>query len=131
MPLRPQQTLVEQVLQISPPRGHRYVDKLHVFTIRGHPRSRQVIEQGDLTAAITSFKKALDLRPSHSQAHYNVGNALKDSGELTDAIDSDTTALQIEPSYPAAIYNMALTMLLRSGYIDGWERYEWRAKKSE
>jgi GR25 family glycosyltransferase involved in LPS biosynthesis len=47
-----------------------------------------------------------------------------------EAITSYQMALQLKPSYPEAHFNLSLDLLLTSGYLRGWEEYEWRFKKT-
>jgi tetratricopeptide (TPR) repeat protein len=88
-------------------------------------------EQGDLNAAIASYIKALELKPNHPEAHNNLGNALNEQGDLTAAIASYKKALELKPNYPDARWNASLAMLLCGDYTNGWENYEWRAKRSK
>ena len=88
-------------------------------------------EQGELAAAIDSYNRALQLKPNYPVAHYNLGNALIEQGDTTAAIDSYNKALSLKPNYPDAHWNLSITMLLGGDYKSGWEKYEWRSKKSK
>ena len=63
-------------------------------------------EQGDLSAAIASYKTALQLKPNYPEAHYNLGIALNEQGDLTAAIASYNTTLQLKPNHPDAHINL-------------------------
>ena len=59
---------------------------------------------GRLEDAVTSYNKALRIKPDYVEAHYNLGVALNDLGKHKAAIASYVKALQIKPDY-AATYN--------------------------
>jgi Flp pilus assembly protein TadD len=86
--------------------------------------------QGDLAAAIASYNKALELKPNYPEAHTNLGNALQGQGDLAAAISCYNKALELKPNYPEAHWSHSATMLLGGDYKNGWEKYEWRAKRS-
>ena len=48
---------------------------------------------GNLEKAVEGFKKALSIKPDYSDAHYNMGNALKEQGRLEEAIEVITKHL--------------------------------------
>ncbi len=62
--------------------------------------------QGRFDELLELLKKALQLNPNYPEAHYNLGNALKDKGDLSAAITSYNTALQLKPNYPEAHNNL-------------------------
>ena len=70
-------------------------------------------DQGDLTAAITSYNNALQFKPNYSEAHYNLGNALQEQGNLTAAVASYRTALQLNQDFPDAHNNLGRTLHLK------------------
>jgi len=61
---------------------------------------------GRLERAVSSFTKALQINPDYAEAHYNLGNALRDLGKLEEAVSSFTKALQINPNYAQAHNNL-------------------------
>ena len=60
-----------------------------------------------LDQAVTSYTKALQLKPDYAEAHSNLGAALSDLGKHEEAIASFTKALQIKPDYAEAHFNLA------------------------
>jgi len=56
--------------------------------------------------AIVSYKKALEIKPDHAEAYYNMGIALKNKGDLEAAINSYKKALEIKPDYVEAYFNI-------------------------
>jgi tetratricopeptide (TPR) repeat protein len=60
--------------------------------------------------AIACYHKALALDPKHTDAHYNLGNALKAQGDLPGAIACYRKALQLDPTYSQAHNNLGLAL---------------------
>ncbi|HBH73456.1 MAG TPA: hypothetical protein DDY43_08430, partial [Synechococcales bacterium UBA10510] len=67
-------------------------------------------EQGDLDAAIASYKTALQLKPNYPEAYNNLGITLKEQGDLAAAIASYNTALQLNSNYPEAHNNLGIAL---------------------
>ena len=61
---------------------------------------------GELSAAISSFERALSLDLPYSAAHYNKANALKQCGKTREACASYESALKCNPQYPDALNNL-------------------------
>jgi tetratricopeptide (TPR) repeat protein len=61
---------------------------------------------GRLEEAVTSYAKALLIKPDYVEAHYNMGVALNDLGKHEEAIASYTKAVQIKPDYAATHNNL-------------------------
>jgi predicted O-linked N-acetylglucosamine transferase (SPINDLY family) len=55
--------------------------------------------------AVTTYDRALEIRPDYAQAFFNRGNALRELRRLDEAIASYDRALAIKPDYPQALYN--------------------------
>jgi superkiller protein 3 len=72
---------------------------------------------GDYTGAITSYERALEIKPDDHAAWYNRGIALSDLGHKEEAIASYERALEIKPDDHAAWYN-------RGYALDDLGRYE-------
>ncbi len=56
--------------------------------------------------ALPAMQKATALLPEDADAHYNLGNALRDSGRLDEALASYLSALKIKPDLAYAYYGM-------------------------
>jgi len=63
-------------------------------------------QAGRLAEAVSSYRKAVSIKPDFAQAHGNLGTALKQQGELDEAISSYRQALSIEPAFAEAHYNL-------------------------
>ena len=65
---------------------------------------------GRPTDAITSYTKALRIKPDYADAHNNLGNAYSAAGRHDDAIASYTKALQIKPDNAGTNNNLGVVL---------------------
>jgi tetratricopeptide (TPR) repeat protein/SAM-dependent methyltransferase len=56
--------------------------------------------------SLLALQKATELIPDDAEAHYNLGNALKDLGQLEDAVRSYHLAIKLKPDYAVAHSNL-------------------------
>ena len=63
-------------------------------------------ETGQKDQAINAFKRVIAIKPDYAEAHYNMGNFLRDQGKLEEAIEAYTKALSLKPDYAEAYNNM-------------------------
>ena len=59
-----------------------------------------------LPKAVACCRRALELRPDYVEAHFNLGNALKDQGKLEDAAACYRRALKLKPDFAPAHNNL-------------------------
>ena len=69
---------------------------------------------GQLEPAIACYRKALELKPDHYQAHNNLANAFLAQGRLDEAIAEYRKALEIRPGYAEATRNLEYALRLKS-----------------
>ena len=55
--------------------------------------------RGRLAEAVASYRRALVSKPDYSEAHGNLGNALRDDGRLAEAVASYQRALALRPDF--------------------------------
>jgi len=73
------------------------------------------LKSANLSAAATSFSRALTLDPNSAMAHYNLGSTLKEMNKYEDAVMEYKIALALDPALgdparnPSAAYNDLLT----------------------
>lgn len=67
-------------------------------------------ELGKTEQAIDSFRRALELEPNYSDAHYNLATVLKETDHLTEALPYFQNALALNPHYVKAYNNLAETL---------------------
>jgi protein O-GlcNAc transferase len=65
---------------------------------------------GKLDQAVKAFEQIISLNPNQANAHFNMGNALKDQGKLEEAIEAYSNALTIKPDYEAALNNVVVAL---------------------
>ncbi len=63
------------------------------------------VETQDFRGAIDLYDQAIALNPSHAEAHYKRGNALKSLGQLDAAVASYDRAIKLKPDYAYAYCN--------------------------
>jgi len=77
----------------------------------------ELAKKRDYQAAIIEWKKALELNPAASVAHFNLANALRETGQLEEAIAQYEKALELSPDDAEAHNNLG-NALLRKGRLD-------------
>ena len=70
--------------------------------------------QGDVDAALTSYRLALRDRPNDAKILQNMAIAYSRSGRQDDAIRSYNRALEVDPMLAGAHYGLAFLLLKRS-----------------
>ena len=56
---------------------------------------------------------------------------MRESGQLEEAIAVYRRGIALNPSLPEAHHNLAMALLRRGDFQQGWEEYEWRWKCKE
>ena len=96
------QKKLQQVFNKAQILTKRYTKSLTLWNLVG----ASAAQIGKLDEAIFAFQKALLIKPSYADAHYNIGNALKDQGKLEQALEAYKKALSVRPDYAEAYLNM-------------------------
>ena len=65
-------------------------------------KGNALLERGAAGNAVSAFRKALDLVPSHEEAGFNLGAALAAAGRLTDAVAAFRRQIAAKPDIAAA-----------------------------
>ncbi len=76
--------------------------------------------------AVAAFEKCIELQPNHMDSRVNLGALLRDMGRLDDAEATMRAALDFAPIEPELHWNLALILLTKGDYVEGWQEYEWR-----
>jgi tetratricopeptide (TPR) repeat protein len=83
-----------------------------------------LVHEGRMPEAIQLYEKALRLKPDYTDAHHNLGNALRQVGRVQEAIGQYEEALRIQPEYAEAHYNLALAFRQVGRLDDAIHHYE-------
>ena len=59
--------------------------------------------------AIACYRRALEVKPDHVEAHNNLGIVLKDQGKLDEAIACFRRALELKPDLPRPTATWAMS----------------------
>ena len=78
--------------------------------------------------AISSYDRAIEIKPDYAEAYYNRGNAFQELKCVEEAISNYDRAIEIKPDYAEAHWNKSYQLLLKGDLITGWEFHEWRWK---
>jgi len=81
---------------------------------------------GALDAAIATYRQALAVAPDDAMAWNNLGVACTESRALDEGIAAYRRASLLDPTAADPHYNLALSLLLRGDYPEGWREMEWR-----
>jgi tetratricopeptide (TPR) repeat protein len=76
-----------------------------------------LFDTGHFSDAVSSFERALYLRPDYGEVHYNFAKALTQVGRIAEAIDHYETAIRLQPDSVQAHNNLG-RLLFRAGRID-------------
>jgi tetratricopeptide (TPR) repeat protein len=80
--------------------------------------------------AVAAYDRALAALPGHVSAWMNRGLALMALNRHQDALASYGKALALSPDNPDVHFNEALALLTVGDYPRGFEKYEWRWKRT-
>jgi tetratricopeptide (TPR) repeat protein len=151
---RPQDALVsfDRVLALAPRHVEARVNRANALAALGRPeeaiadydaalamqprnagahfnRGHALQAVGRQADAIVAFDHALAINPQHGGALLNRGLAYQALNRLDDAVASYRAAIRIEPSADAH-FNEALALLTQGDLRAGFEKYEWRWKRT-
>jgi 2-polyprenyl-3-methyl-5-hydroxy-6-metoxy-1,4-benzoquinol methylase len=92
-------------------------------------------ELGRLEDAVTSYKKAIAIKPDFIEAHFNLSNTLKELGRLEEALVSVIKSIKISPivevkelfveitkKIDVKIWNQSLAQLVTNAILEPWGR---------
>ena len=57
-----------------------------------------------------SYRRAIEIDPDHTLAHYNLGIAFEAQGDLDEAIASYRKAIASDPDYARAHHNLGIAL---------------------
>jgi tetratricopeptide (TPR) repeat protein len=93
-------------------------------------RGHALFVAGRPAEAVTAFDQTLALAPHHIGALINRGLACQELNRFEDAIQNYRAVIALEPSHADAHFNEALALLTRGNLRAGFEKFEWRWKRT-
>ncbi|MEO7272175.1 MAG: tetratricopeptide repeat protein [Vicinamibacterales bacterium] len=83
---------------------------------------------GDFAGAGAAFATALRHEPLNPEFLSNTGMSRAAVADLDGAIAAYRLAIHQSPDYADAHWNLALALLLRGEYVEGWREYRWGSR---
>jgi tetratricopeptide (TPR) repeat protein len=93
-------------------------------------RGLALFSLGRYADAVASYDRTLSLAPDHVKALNNRGLALQMLNRHPEALASYGRAVEIQKDYADAHFNQALALLTIGDFRHGFEKYEWRWRRS-
>ncbi|MCP4377212.1 MAG: DUF4915 domain-containing protein, partial [bacterium] len=87
------------------------------------------LEQYD--QAIEQLQQVVRDDALNADAYRSMGFAYSQKREIDSAIQYLRKAIEVRVDFAAAHLNLAMLLLLKCEYLEGWQEYEWRWKTSE
>jgi tetratricopeptide (TPR) repeat protein len=88
------------------------------------------LEMEDPEEARDAYRRAIELKPLHPDAHLNVGRLLHEAGEVQAAEEHYRLALAVRPEDPTAAYNLGVSLQDLERFPEAVHAYD-RALKSD
>ncbi|MDX1495450.1 MAG: tetratricopeptide repeat protein, partial [Longimicrobiales bacterium] len=82
------------------------------------------LEAVSMDDAIDAYRRALELDPTHSDAHLNVGRLLHEAGRVQEAEEHYRRAVRADPESARAFYNLGVALEDQSAAAGAMEAYE-------
>jgi tetratricopeptide (TPR) repeat protein len=98
--------------------------------IAHYNRGIALFSLGRYADAVASYDRALAFAPDHVKALNNRGLALQALNRHQEALASYGKAVEIQKDFADAHFNQALALLTIGDFRRGFEKYEWRWRRS-
>lgn len=82
--------------------------------------------QGELDEAEDLFQRILRRAPNSIEVLNNLGDVLQALNRLDEAESAFRRVLALDQNHPEGHHNLAVLLLLRGDFENGWRHYEWR-----
>jgi predicted O-linked N-acetylglucosamine transferase (SPINDLY family) len=79
---------------------------------------------GKTDAAVTSFKKSLDINPNYAEACANLASLYLSQNDLAGAEEYCRRALRLKADYPVPLYNLGLILEMKGNFEEARQKYE-------
>jgi tetratricopeptide (TPR) repeat protein len=84
----------------------------------------ELARKGDYAAALTEWRKAVELDPEDGKARYHLAFALDKQGQLDEAVAEYQKAVEFDPNNAAAYSNLAVGLTREGKLEEGIEAYQ-------
>lgn len=91
-------------------------------------RGTCLFQLGRLDEAVASLEHVVASAPRHHQGWLNLGEARVLGGDDAGAEAAFRAAIAVAPEVAEAHFNLALRLLARGAFEEGWREYEWRRR---
>jgi len=93
-------------------------------------RGISLFNLGRYAEAVSAYDRALSLAPDHVKALNNRGFALQALNRHNEALASYSRALELQKDFADAHFNQAISLLTIGDFRRGFEKYEWRWRRT-
>jgi len=93
-------------------------------------RGLSLFNLGRYAEAVAAYDRALLLAPDHVKALNNRGFALQALNRHNEALASYSRALELQKDFADAHFNQAISLLTIGEFRRGFEKYEWRWRRT-
>src|SRR5215471_9990339 len=93
-------------------------------------RGLSLFNLGRYAEAVAAYDRALLLAPDHVKALNNRGFALQVLNRHNEALASYSRALELQKDFADAHFNQAISLLTIGEFRRGFEKYEWRWRRT-
>jgi len=81
-------------------------------------------QQGEISKAIQTYQKAIELNPSYVEAYNNLGIIYQEIGDLEGALKAFQKAIEINPGYEKGYNNLGILFLFKGHYDKTAEAFQ-------
>jgi tetratricopeptide (TPR) repeat protein len=116
----------DKALALQSGNAMAHAGKATVLINRLQSSSTTIIKQKDsmLKQAESECRQALTIDPSMPEAHYTLGQVLKEQGHLDEAAKSFGEAIKSDPQYSDAYAGLGTTKLAQNSYAEAAENFK-------
>ena len=116
----------DKALQLQSGNAMAHAGKATVLVNRLQSSSATIIKQKDsmLKQAESESRQALAIDPGMPEAHYTLGQVLKEQGRLDEAAQSFRDAIKSDPQYSDAYAGLGTTKLAQNSYAEAAENFK-------
>lgn len=111
---------------VRPLRRATSLDASHHLAWYGLGRALQTL--GRVVEAVTAYERCLQVNPRHVLARANLVAALNFLDRYDEAEQEARVVLASAPDDAGAHFNLAMSLLARGQWAEGWAEYEWRER---